>query len=158
VQLEAVFAERLAELTSPDRLARELESARADLIMVELASVSLPSQGAARELILCVTLDGEDLALVAQRARATPRTERAFLADFPPELRARLLSTPTGAFLDPLAQGQGFSALRVLAKTEPTLVDSAVHARLVLRVRARAFSGEVATHVVWRAWRPLRET
>lgn len=148
--LEGLFRAWRRERLSPDRMARELRARRAEMVRVEVESAVFPNVAAAREAILCLRTDGEELADVARRAQAVVERSCRFLDEYPQGLWTPLLSARAGEVLGPLAEGRGGQRLfLVTGKTEPALPDPEVEVRLEARILGPLLAQVVDAQVRW---------
>jgi hypothetical protein len=111
---------------------RAIAARRLDWLTVACRIASFPDEDTAREALLCIRDEGEDLADVARGAATSVRSARLLLEDVPAELRAAFRSASPGAVLGPVEM-DGLPTIVLLGdKTPATAADPE------LRLRAEA--------------------
>lgn len=129
LHVEQVFRGLAEHLTAPAALAAVLDAYRVDWTRLTLDTLSLPTEHAAREAILCLKIDGLSVYEVGALARQPVHRISLFLEDSPPEQRPALLAADGGQILGPLAKDGRFDVWRVEARVEPALEDEQVAER-----------------------------
>lgn len=146
--LDAAFADFCATVDE-DAVARELEANRLEWLRFGFEAVVTEDEGAALEAALCVRVDGEPVAGVAERARLTVDEDECWLDELHPALATRFLAATPGELVGPVPVDDHFVVAHVLAKTPPSLEDETVRARARRAALERAVSRLVAERVVW---------
>jgi hypothetical protein len=140
------YCEILVSGTAPNQ---ELANLRLPLMRFELEIVEMESRDAAAEALLCVREDGMSMEEVAAEGGYPCRNTTILLEDIPADSQQKFLSVSPGGVLDPVARGDGFQLCRVMGKSEPTLDDSVVRARVEVRILERHFLELTAKHIEW---------
>ncbi len=151
---EAAFDDQIKSLVTEKDLARELVSLRLSLTCFEIETVEVDSRDAASEVLACVRNDGMEMAEVAEEGRYPYHEETLLLEDLPSDQQQRYLSAKAGALLEPTPREEEFEVTRVRTRTEPTLEDKAVRARIEERIVARHFAALVGKFITWRLLPP----
>lgn len=153
--LESVYRAVRDSLLAPRRLEQELASRRLDLTRFRLLLARLDSRDAARELLLCVTQDGEDFEQAAARAGAGPEQKLTFLEDAPESMAPHLVSAVPGecALLEDAEQEEGPPEppllMYVAERLPPRLEEPEVRERLEAALLERGFAPVIDEHVRW---------
>jgi hypothetical protein len=130
LRVEHAFRQVATPLTAPAALAAIVDAHRVDWTRVTLDTLSLPTDHAAREAVLCLKIDGLSFYEVGALSRQSVRRSSLFLEDSPPERRPALLAADPGQILGPTATEDGrFEVCRVECREEPALEDERVAAR-----------------------------
>jgi hypothetical protein len=152
-RLESVYTAVCGSLLAPRRLEQELASRRLDLTRFGLLLARSASRDAARELLLCVTQDGEPFEQAAVRAGAGPERTLLFLEDAPESMAPHLVSAVPGecALLEDAEQEEQEPpvVMYVAEKIPPRLDDPDVRARLEAALLERSFAPVIDEHVRW---------
>lgn len=127
--IERAFQRAADTLATAGELQSMVEIRQIDWTCLAVESLSLATEHAAREALLCLTIDGLSLDDVGLLARQGVTRTAGFLEDLPAEWRATLLSAETGRPLGPLPSGERFGVAVVTEHTPPTLDDPRVHER-----------------------------
>lgn len=134
---------------TPKMLRRELEGRQLDWIHVDYRTAAFPTDGMAREAVLCVRDDGLDLSTVAHEAGVKIASTGAWLGEVDRQLRDQLLAARAGDVVGPVGVGDAYVIHQVDAKRLPTLDDPDVRARIEASALARALGGAESDRVVW---------
>ena len=130
LRVEQVFRGLAQQLTTPAALASIVDAHRVDWTRLTLDTLSLSTDHAAREAVLCLKIDGLSLYEVGALARQPVRRTSLFLEDCHPERRPALLAADAGLVLGPMATDDGrFDVSRVENRVEPALEDDRVAER-----------------------------
>ena len=130
LRVEEIFRGVAERLTTPAALAVIVDAHRVEWTRVTLATLSLPTDHAAREAVLCLTIDGLSLYEVGTLARQPVRRASLFLQDSPAERRPALLAADAGQVVGPIPTEDGrFDVSRVEDRVEPVLGDERVAER-----------------------------
>ncbi len=65
------------------------------------------------------------------------------------DLQQKFLSLTPGSVLEPIPGEDGFQLWRLLGKTEPTLADANIHARIAQRILERHFADLTSKCIRW---------
>ena len=129
-RLEDAYEQRRALALTPQARADALTFLRLGLTRVELESLELESDDAAREALLCLREDGETMAEVARDGGYLLQQRRWWTGDIPAELQMSFLSAVPGEVLGPVVNKDEFQIYRVVRKIEPQLDDAEVAAQI----------------------------
>ena len=158
VRWEAYYQRHCEDIASTEDCRRRLPAMRPELIRLDLEHAVFHDENAAREARLCVSVDGESLAAVAQRAGAAWQRERLFSGDLPEPWREPLMSATVGVCFGPLAMSAEDSGpvrlWRVLRKEDPSLADPEVRQRVRERLITDTFAQYVNDDVHWLRFTP----
>ena len=79
------------------------------------------------------------------------------LEDVPLEQQQRFLSVKAGTLFDPIPRSDAFEVWRVKTRTEPSLQDPLIRARLESRIVDRCFNELLSKHIDWKFFVPPSE-
>jgi hypothetical protein len=147
VTAEAADARRaLAAATDVEREigGRTLEWTRIDAELLEVSS-----DDAAREVALCVRVDGRSLADVAGEIGLPVSRRTLYLEQAQEEGFHELLGAGPGELIGPVAGDASFLLLHVLARTRPTTHDPELRQRAVEHALDHAVTRAFETRVRW---------
>jgi len=145
-----VAIERFRERAlTPKTLHHEVDGRHLDWIRVDYSSASFPTEGMAREAVLCVRDDGLELGDVAAEAGTQVVRARRWLEEVDRELRERLLAGRAGDLLGPVRENGGFLVHRIEAKRLPSLDDLDVRRRAEDSALRHALAAAVNDSVRW---------
>jgi len=148
LRIERAYEQAAASVATANELQSLLEARQINWTHLTLESLSLATEHAAREALLCLTLDGLSLDDVGLLARQSITRAAGFLEDLPAEWRVPLLSAEAGQPIGPLPAGERFDVAIVTGHVAPQLDDPRVHARA--RSAAVAGAAERAAHALVR--------
>jgi hypothetical protein len=140
------FAEGAA---TPERLPAVIAEHRLDWTSLDLATVELATQDAAREFLYGVREDGRPLEALAADSETPVTRSSVQIADLPPDLRSRLSSAGTGEVVGPLASDGIHRIVAVLNRRAPSPSDPVVAQRARVVLAERAVRREVARRIRW---------
>jgi hypothetical protein len=130
---------------------------RLNLTRFELETVEVDSKDAAAEVAACVRNDGMEMSEIADEGRYPFHTSEVLLEDVPSEQQQKFLSVKAGTLFDAIPRGDGFEVWRVKTRTEPSLQDAAIRARLEKRIIDRCFNELLSKHINWKVLLPPTE-
>src|SRR5260370_38764312 len=104
-----------------------------NLTRFQLETVEVDSRNAAAEVVACVRNDGMEMSEVAEESRYPFHRREVLLEDIPSEQQQRFLSVKAGTLFDPIPRGDAFEVWRGKTRTEPSLQDPVIRARLGTR-------------------------
>jgi hypothetical protein len=142
-RLERAFSARTREVCERD-VPRLISEHAAEWIRVVTQSLSLTDREVAREVALCVRIDGTPFEEVAALSGAAVVESRAFVDQLDRELRVPVSGAVVGEVIGPLATDRGHLVIQVAAKyADPQDPDVLARARRIAidRAIARASSG-----------------
>jgi hypothetical protein len=154
---EAVYKRRVSQILTEQALQKELVPMRLNLTRFELDTVEVDSRDAAAEVVACVRNDGMEMSEVAEEGRYPFHRSEVLLEDIPPEQQQRFLSVKAGTLFDPIPRGDAFEVWRVKTRTEPSLQDAAIRARLEGRIIERCFNELLSKYIDWKFFLPPSE-
>jgi hypothetical protein len=145
--IEARFARAAHEVVAQTSLDDVVEQHRMQWQQVELDTLQFPTEHAAREAVLCVTLDRLSLHDVAALSRRPASRSVCFADELEPERRDQVLGVAPGSVLGPLAVNGHFEVSAVVRRTSPTLADQRVLDRARRTVLDSALRRATRDHV-----------
>jgi hypothetical protein len=154
---EAVYQRRVSQIVTEQTLQKELTSMQLNLTRFQLETVEVDSRDAAAEVVACVRNDGMEMSEVAEESRYPFHRSEVLLEDISPEQQQRFLSIKAGTLFDPVPRGDGFEVWRVKTRTEPSLQDPAIRARLERRIVERCFNELLSKYIDWKIFLPPSE-
>jgi len=145
--LEATEAAATEAVATPPLVERCVTEHGLDWLRVRCVALGLPTEGAAREAVLCARVDRSDLEELGARLDRRPTAESHYLSDLSDDSRSQLVSAPIGEVVGPVKGSEGWRVMRVEERSTPTIDDPELvrraTAELVMSARARASAGEV---------------
>ena len=147
---EASYRRRVAHILTEQALQKELGPLRLNLTRFELETVEVDSKDAAAEVAACVRNDGMEMSEIAEESRYPFHSSEVLLEDVPSEQQQKFLSAKVGTLFDPIPRGDGFEVWRVKTRTEPSLQDATVRARLEKRIIDRCFNELLSKYIEWK--------
>jgi len=148
-RMEAEFERESREVLTLDRRRQGLAALRPYLVRLELESLELDSEAAAREVFLCVKQDGLSLGELAAQRGYVLKQERPLLEELPSQWQPVLLGACPGAVLSPARMGERFRVVRLKSRGEPGLGDPGVQRRVDTGIIRRHFLELELRHVRW---------
>jgi hypothetical protein len=152
LRIESRYQQATAAIVSPSSLADVVQARRLDWQQIEVDTVSFATDHAAREAMLCVTVDRLSLHDVAALSRQPAERRIWFQDDIDADLRDRLLAVEPGGVLGPIAVNGHFDVTSVVRRTVPSLTDP----RVAERARDVVVEAAVRRAVQDRVTRPAR--
>jgi hypothetical protein len=146
IRMEAAFAHLRQKSIDDDARSRKLASMRLSLMRVEVESLILDSETAAREAVLCVTHDGETLADVAKDSGFRADRSETWIDALPPAVAQQIQSAVDGQVIGPVATADRFEVYQVLRKLEPRLSEAAICDRIDKALADEMFDDVCARH------------
>jgi hypothetical protein len=140
-----------SQMLTEENIRRKISAYQLDWIRIQASSVSFRDESHAREAALCVREDGEDLNVVAARARTALRQERLRVGDLDPGLQAAFLTARMGKLIGPIRSGQEFKLYHVLDKQIPSVDIPEVRTWAEKLILQSAVKSEVDARVHWLA-------
>jgi hypothetical protein len=101
--------------------------------------------------------DGMEMSEVAEESRYPFHHSEVLLEDILSEQQQRFLSVKAGTLFDPISRGDAFEVWRVKTRTEPSLQDPVIRARLESRIVDRCFNELLSKHIDWKLFLPPSE-
>jgi hypothetical protein len=114
---------------------------------VEIASLDIDSEDAAREFFLSSRMDGLSLTELASEMGFRIERQELWLDSMEESLQRRLLSAAEGKAVAPIPAEGRFTVVQLLRKSAPALTDPAVLARIDERLTDTFFSELSARHI-----------
>src|SRR5207237_254564 len=125
VRMEAAF-DRLASMALTERArADQLALMQRSLARVEVETLDLDSEAAAREAFLCVRDDGAALSQMALESGYRAQRSQIWLDVLDDAVAQRLLSAEEGEVVGPIEIDGRFKVYQVLRKLKPAVTDPA---------------------------------
>jgi hypothetical protein len=146
--MESEYQRVCDALLTTDKRSRLLAAQRLALTQLELETFSPESSNAANEAVLCLRENQATMQELAAECGAACERLEVFLGDCSEALQRVLLSASPGEVLAPLAEGDSFVVCRLLSKTDPTIADERVKARLDRHLLEAHFS-QLAGKIRW---------
>ena len=153
----AVYQQRVSQILTEQALQKELAPMQLNLTRFQLETVEVDSRNAAAEVVACVRNDGMEMSEVAEESRYPFQCREVLLEDIPSEQQQRFLSVKAGTLFDPIPRGDAFEVWRVKTRTEPSLQDPVIRARLESRIIDRCFNELRSKHIDWKFYLPPGE-
>jgi hypothetical protein len=147
---EASYRRRVAHILTEQALQKELGPLRLNLTRFELETVEVDSKDAGAEVAACVRNDGMEMSEIAEESRYPFHSSEVLLEDVPSEQQQKFLSVKAGTLFDPIPRGDGFEVWRVKTRTEPSLQDATIRARLEKRIIDRCFNELLSKYIDWK--------
>ncbi|MGZ8851303.1 MAG: hypothetical protein ACXW3E_13380 [Thermoanaerobaculia bacterium] len=144
---EAAFEQLRASVLTAERRSRKLASIQSSLVKVEIESLQVDSEAAAREASLCVADDGASLSEVASDSGYCAERSELWLDTADDTLSRRLLGASPGDVVGPIHDRGRFHVYQVLRKIAPTLSNPAVLERVDRIIADEFFADLCARHV-----------
>ena len=154
---EAAYQRRVSKILTEQAFQKELGSMHLNFTRFELETVEVDSRDAAAEVVACVRNDGMEMSEVAEESRYPFHRSEVLLEDIPSEQQQRFLSIKAGALFDPIPRGDAFEVWRVKTRTEPSLQDPVIRARLESRIVDRCFNELLSKYIDWKLFLPPNE-
>ena len=152
LSIESRYHEVTAAMASPASLADVVQTHRLDWQQIELDTVSFATDHAAREALLCITIDRLSLHDVAALSRLAAERRTWFQDEIDADLRDRLIAVEPGGVLGPIVVNGHFDVTAVVRRTVPSLTDP----RVAERAREVVVDAAVRRAVQDRVVRPAR--
>lgn len=147
--LESTFQDWCRQLASDSAVRKAIASHHLDWIRIESQWATFATAAAAREALMCVRVDGMDLADVSGVAGTSVEERRLLLEELEPAMRDRLVAATDGELLGPLPSPAGFTVVAVTRKTLPSPDDATIVQRAKASVVSDAIRQELASRVRW---------
>src|SRR2546423_1166755 len=154
---EAVYQRRVSQILTKQALKKELGPMQLNLPLFQLETVEVDSRHAAAEVVACVRNDGMEMSEVAEESRYPFHSSEVLLEDIPAEQQQKFLSVKAGTLFDPIPRGDSFEVWRVKTRTEPSLQDATIRARLGKRIIDRCFNELLSKYIDWKFFLPPSE-
>jgi len=149
LQLEVCYRQTAGSLLSDQARARDLAAKRLPLTRIKIQTLTLRSREAAQEAVLCLTDDELSPEQLAQECGLSWEEQELFLGDLPSEAQQLFLSAAPGE--------EEFLVTRIVAKTEPVLLDQQVRDRIDQQLLESHFSELCSKHIRWMLGGPVHE-
>jgi hypothetical protein len=154
---DAVYQRRVSQILTEQALQKELGPVQLNLTRFQIETVEVDSRDAAAEVIACVRNDGMEMSEVAEESRYPLHRREVLLEDIPSEQQQRFLSVKAGTLFDPIPRGDAYEVWRVKTRTEASLQDPVIRARLESRIVDRCFNELLSKHIDWKLFLPPGE-
>jgi hypothetical protein len=157
LELEIGYRQASESVVSDQARARTLASMRLPLTHIKFQILTLGSKEAAQEALFCLTEDQLSPEQLATECGVSWEDQEMFLGDLQPDLQQEFFSAAPGEVLGPKPAEDAFVVVRLVAKTEPSLADDQVRARLDQRLMESHFSEISSKHIRWMLGEPQRQ-
>ena len=147
VRIEAAFNRLISMALTEEARADQLASMQLSLARIEVETLDVDSEAAAREAFLCVRDDGVTLSEMALETGYRAERAQIWLDLLDDPVGQRLLSAAEGEVIGPIERDGRFKVYQVLRKLKPTMTDPAVAHRLDERIVDEFFSTLCARHI-----------
>src|SRR2546430_2505251 len=154
---EAIYQRRVSQILTEQALRKELGPMQLNLTRFQLETVEVDSRDAAAEVVACVRNDGMEMSEVAEESRYPFHHSEVLLEDIPSEQQQRFLSVKAGTLFDPIPRSDAFEVWRGKTRTEPSLQDPGIRARLESRTVDRCFNELLSKYIDWKFFLPPNE-
>ena len=144
---EAAFAELSTAAASDDARMRKLGTMAMALARIEMDTLALGSEAAAKEAVLCVHDDGLSLSEVAFETGYRAERTMFWMDEVEDRIAHRLLPAAEGDVIGPIERSGRFEVLQVLRKLKPSLTDPAVTRRVDKVIVTEFFDELCARHI-----------
>ena len=149
LEMEASYRLECRAILTPERLAQALAAERVALTRLQLERVEFGSADAALKAHLRVRGNGSLLEEVARESRCPFKRFEVLAEDLPEDQMQKLLCATIGEVQKPAPAGGVLHLTRVIRRSEPTLADVLVRARVEQRVLNACFSEAAGNEVRW---------
>jgi len=156
LQLEVCFQQACSTVLSEEARKRTLAGRRLPLTRITIQTLTLRSQEAAQEAVLCLTADELSPEQLAKECGVSWEDQELFLGDFPGDVQQQFLSAAPGEVLPPESGEEGSMVTRIVAKTEPVLADDQVRDRIDQHLLEAHFSELCSKHIRWALGGPVQ--
>ncbi len=131
-----------------------MKTNRSKLTEVEYEGIIFKSINEAKEAFLCITIDNEELAAVANRTGGEYFKNTSFFKELPSNLQSYLHSANSGECINPLENSfdNKFYLYRVISKTPPSLADPIVFSFLQEKYIIGLITPFIDINLKWAKW------
>ncbi|MGZ7079086.1 MAG: peptidylprolyl isomerase [Thermoanaerobaculia bacterium] len=147
LRMEAAFDRLSAGAITDEARKRKLGAMQLSLAKIELESLDLDTEPAAREAFLCVHDDGSSISDVARETGSRSERGQFSLDMLDEKISQRLFNAREGEVIGPIESGGRFKIYQVLRKLEPSVEDPGVVRRIDEAIVDEFFDGLCARHV-----------
>ncbi len=145
-RIESAFDRLVVEALTEKARTAKLKSMQISLARIEIETLELDSDVAAREAVLCVHDDGTSLAAVARDAGYHADRVQMWADELALPFVQRLLGAAEGEVVGPIELYGRFAVHQLLRKIEPSLADPAVSERVDAAVIDDQFDNLCSRH------------
>jgi hypothetical protein len=149
LRMESAYRRVCARVTTDELRARMAATMRIPLTRLEIETIILASNDAAREAVLCFREGETTVQDLAQECGATFEQREVFLGECDEAVQRALLCASIGEILEPRQCESGFAVCRLLSKVEPIPEDAQVRARLDQRLLESHFEALASKQISW---------
>jgi hypothetical protein len=147
--LDLSLAQFCSQLMTEESVKRKISVHQLDWIRIQASSASFQDESLAREAALCIREDGEELDIVAVRARTALQQEQLDLGDLDPVAQAAFLRARKGDLIGPIRIGKEFKLYHVLEKQIPSVDIPEVKSRAEKLILQPLVESEIDAQVRW---------
>lgn len=149
-RLQATYAATAERAATQEGRQRVLGQQRMRLLRLAYELAEFDSLDAAREAMLCAREDNAPLSDIAAANGFPCRTLESFVGDLPPSWVELLAGTRVGEPVIPPPTNHAHLVLSIARRSEPTLADAAVCARIDHALVEQQFRALEGRHITWR--------
>jgi hypothetical protein len=146
LRVETAFDRLITQAITDDARSRKLASMGLALSKMEIETLELDSEAAAREAVLCVRDDGESLSELARASGYHADRSEIWTDDLDDTIGQRLLGAADGEVIGPVESDDRFKVYQIVRKIEPRLADPAVSDRIDKAIVDEFFDDLCARH------------
>ena len=148
--LDRRFEQFCDRALTPEAIADQVTLHRLDWIRFDCIAATFQEAEMAREAVLCLRNDGQDLADVATLAGIEANEQSFFLEDVDADWRSTLLGAAVGDIVGPLTADDQSTVFVVRGKALPAAAEPATQERARRAVLQSALERELRKYVRWR--------
>jgi len=135
--------------TPPEAVERELLTHGLDWTRIECELLQLPDAGTAREAAMCIRVDGQTIAEVAEAAGVPVVRLSTLIEDADASFAPYLGGAGSGELIGPVEHAGGHTLILVGIRTPPAASDPELRRRAAALLEQRAAQRAVRTFVEW---------
>ena len=139
-----------SEVVTAEAVAARVRIHQGDWMRVDCRILTVPTEDVAREALLSIQEDGEEMSVVAAGAGAEVREGTFYLEELEPGISDHVLAARKGELLGPLRTGEGFVLVDVLAKRLASVDDEEIRTRAERSLFDSLVERETDDRVLWR--------
>jgi len=146
LRVETAFDRLVTQAITDDARSRRLASMQLALSKMEIETLELDSEAAAREAVLCVRDDGQSLSEIARESGYHADHSELWIDDFDDAIGQQLLGAVDGEVIGPIESDDRFKVYQIVRKIEPRMSDPAVSDRIDKAIVDEFFDDLCARH------------
>lgn len=149
-RLDCVFRGFRDRVVTPEAMTARIRAKQGDWMRITCSILRSPSEDVAREALMSIQDDGEDVAEVAEGAGAELEQGTFFLEEMDRSIGDHILAAKKGELLGPLQSGEGYAVVLVTDKVLASADDEAIRARAERSIVESEVEREVDNRITWR--------